>query len=84
MLSASVTFISLPGLDSFSRTAGMVAIVFATFSMVATVVAIFRHKADLERPISNVGFEGMMIITVCERLFFHFRKKTTEILIYRF
>ncbi|KAF8804295.1 hypothetical protein BYT27DRAFT_6700590 [Phlegmacium glaucopus] len=63
VLSASVTFISLPGLDPFSRTAGMVAIVFATFSMASTVVAIFRHKADLERPISNVGIEGMMVIT---------------------
>ena len=70
MLSASVTFISLPGLDPFSRTAGIVAIVFATFSMAATLVAIFRYKADLERPISNVGIEGMMVITVCETTFY--------------
>jgi hypothetical protein len=43
----------------------MVAILFAAFSMAATVVAIFRHKADLERPISHVVcIEGMMVITV--------------------
>ena len=65
VLSASVTFLSLPGLDAFSRTTGMVAVLFAAFSMAATVVAIFRHKADLERPISHVGIGGMMLITVC-------------------
>jgi hypothetical protein len=59
-----VTFLSLPGLDSVARTAGMVAVVFATFSLVATGVAILRHKADLERPISHVGIEGLMVISV--------------------
>ncbi|KAF8165963.1 hypothetical protein B0H34DRAFT_648053 [Crassisporium funariophilum] len=63
VLSASVTFLCLPGLDAFSRTAGMVAILFASFSMAATVVAIFRHKADLERPASHVGVEGLMMIS---------------------
>ena len=64
VLSASVTFLSLPGLDAFSRTTGMVAILLAAFSMAATVVAIFGFKADLERPISHLGVEGMMVITV--------------------
>lgn len=59
-----MTFLSLPGLDALSRTTGMVAILFAAFSMAATVVAIFRHKADLERPLSHVGIEGMMVISV--------------------
>ena len=63
-----MTFLSLPGLDAFSRTTSMVAILFAAFSMASTVVAIFRHKADLERPISHVGIEGMMVITVCDAL----------------
>jgi hypothetical protein len=49
-----VIFLSLPGLDAFSRITGMVAILFAAFSMAATVVAIFRHKAKLERPISHI------------------------------
>ncbi|KAH9482108.1 hypothetical protein JR316_0004203 [Psilocybe cubensis] len=62
VLSASVTFLSLPGLDSWARTAGMVAVLFATFTMVATAVAVLRHKADLERP-PSVGIEGFMIIS---------------------
>ena len=64
VLSASVTFLSLPGLDSVARTAGMVAVLFAAFSMAATGVAVLRHKADLERPISHVGVEGLMVISV--------------------
>ena len=59
-----MTFLSLPGLDAFSRTMGMVVILFAAFSMAATIVAIFRHEADLERPLSHVGIEGM-VISVC-------------------
>jgi hypothetical protein len=47
-----------------------VTILFAAFSMAATVVAIFRHKADLERPISHMGIDGMMVITV--RRWFYF------------
>jgi amino acid transporter len=51
----------------------MVAILFAAFSMAATVVAIFRYKADLDRPISHiVGIEGMMVITVLVVIFFFF------------
>ena len=64
VLSASVTFLSLPGLDSVARTAGMVAVLFAAFSMAATGVAVLRHKADLERPVPHVGVEGLMVISV--------------------
>jgi hypothetical protein len=67
VLSASLTFLSLPKgrfLADYGH-GGHAAILFAVFSMAATVVAIFRHKADLERPISHiVGIEGMMVITV--------------------
>ncbi|KAJ3505857.1 hypothetical protein NLJ89_g7196 [Agrocybe chaxingu] len=63
VLSASVTFLSLPGLDSVARTAGMVAILFAAGAIAATGVAVLRHKADLERPASRVGVEGIMIVT---------------------
>ncbi|KIM38706.1 hypothetical protein M413DRAFT_29942 [Hebeloma cylindrosporum] len=63
VLSASVTFLSLPGLDSVARTAGMVAVLFAAFSMAATGVAVLRHKADLERPVPHVGVEGLMVIS---------------------
>ncbi|KAF9535176.1 hypothetical protein CPB83DRAFT_831235 [Crepidotus variabilis] len=53
ILSASVTFLSLSGLDGVTRTTGMVAILFAAFAMAATGVAILRHKADLERSVSR-------------------------------
>ena len=58
VLSASLTFLFfLPGLDAFSRATGMVAILFAAFSM-AAMVAIFNHKIDLKRLISHVGGGG--------------------------
>ncbi|KAG6830126.1 hypothetical protein H0H87_009096 [Tephrocybe sp. NHM501043] len=63
VLSASVTFLSLPGLDNFARVAGFVAILFSTFSMVSTIVAIFRYKADMDHPISHVAGEGLMMLT---------------------
>jgi len=53
-LSASVTFLSLPGLDGPTRIPGFVAVLLATFSMVSSVVALFRYKSDLEC-VSNVG-----------------------------
>ena len=64
VLSASVTFLSLPGLDGLTRTASMVAGLFAAFAVAATGVAVLRHKADLERPISHVGVEGIAGISV--------------------
>ena len=70
VLSASVTLLSLPGLDSIARTTGMVAVVFAAFAMAATGVAVLRHKADMERPLSRMtGIEGLMLITVSVFLF---------------
>ena len=70
MLSASVTFLSLPGLDGVTRTAAMVAILFAAFAMAATGVAVLRHKTELERPVSHVGVEGVVGVSVC-RNFYH-------------
>lgn len=68
VLSASVTFLSLPGLDNIARIPGLVGVLFATFSMVATVLAVFRYKADMERTISGavgvVGGEGMVALSV--------------------
>ncbi|RDB19890.1 hypothetical protein Hypma_013085 [Hypsizygus marmoreus] len=63
VLSASVTFLSLPGLDSIARVAGFVAILFASFSMASTVVAIFRYKADMESSVSHIGREGLMMLS---------------------
>ena len=64
LLSASVTFLSLPGLDNIARVAGFVAILFSSFSMVSTLVAIFKYKADLEWPTAHVGGEGLVMLSV--------------------
>ncbi|KAJ4490026.1 hypothetical protein J3R30DRAFT_3653508 [Lentinula aciculospora] len=67
VLSASVTFLSLPGLDNVGRIAGLVAVILAAFSMVFSVVALFRYKADMECISSNIGTwagfsgEGLML-----------------------
>ncbi|KAH9947203.1 hypothetical protein B0H21DRAFT_692432 [Amylocystis lapponica] len=63
ILSASVTFISLPGLDDIARLAGLLAILFSASSMVSTVIALFRYKADVERTVVYVGHEGVMLLS---------------------
>ena len=64
ILSASVTFLSLPGLDDISRLAGLIAILFSASSMISTVVALFRYKADIDRAVVYVGGEGLMVMSV--------------------
>jgi hypothetical protein len=64
VLSTSVTFLSLPGLDGITRTPAMVAILFAAFAIAASGVAVLRHKADLERPVSYIGIEGIVGVSV--------------------
>jgi hypothetical protein len=64
-LSASVTFISLPGLDDLSRIAGLLAILCSTASMASTVVALFRYKTDVERSGQYyLSGEGLVMLTV--------------------
>ncbi|KAI0940341.1 hypothetical protein AcV5_001475 [Taiwanofungus camphoratus] len=63
ILSASVTFISLPGLDDVARLAGLLAILFSASSMVSTVIALFRYKVDIERTVVYVGGEGLMLLS---------------------
>jgi hypothetical protein len=62
-MSTSVTFISLPGLDSPSRVAGLVAIFCATGTMVSAVIALMRYKVDLDRDVA-FGGEGLTSLTV--------------------
>lgn len=62
VLSASVTFLALPGLDSIARVAGLVATLFASFSMAATLVAIFRYKSEMVRSAPQIG-EGIMWVS---------------------
>jgi hypothetical protein len=59
VLSAFVTFLSLPGLANIAPVARFVAIPFS-FSMASNVVAMFKYKSDLERP-----GEGLLMISVC-------------------
>ncbi|KAI0690265.1 hypothetical protein BC835DRAFT_1365422 [Cytidiella melzeri] len=63
ILSASVTLLTLPGLDDLARLAGMIAILFSASSMVSSVVALFKFKADMERTVVYVGGEGLMILS---------------------
>ncbi|OBZ70382.1 hypothetical protein A0H81_09801 [Grifola frondosa] len=63
ILSASVTFLSLPQLDDVARLAGLIAILFSASSMVSTVVALFRYKTDLERTVVYVGGEGLVYLS---------------------
>ncbi|TFK94846.1 hypothetical protein K466DRAFT_475411 [Polyporus arcularius HHB13444] len=61
ILSASVTFLSLPQLDDVPRLAGFLAIAFSASSMVSAVIALLRYKAELDRTIVYLGGEGLMI-----------------------
>jgi TRAP-type uncharacterized transport system fused permease subunit len=65
VLSASVTFLSLPGLDNIARIVALVAILCATASMVSSVIALFAFKAEMERTVSTLGGEGLMNLSVC-------------------
>ncbi|KII94553.1 hypothetical protein PLICRDRAFT_98675 [Plicaturopsis crispa FD-325 SS-3] len=63
VLSASVTFISLPGLDSVARVAGFVAILTSTASMVSALIVLFRYKADAQQSARSFVGEGMVLIS---------------------
>ncbi|KAL1751521.1 hypothetical protein FB107DRAFT_293842 [Schizophyllum commune] len=60
VLSASVTLLSLPGLDSVARVAGFVAALVSAFSMVSAVVALVRFQSDLTTV--SLG-EGMIVLS---------------------
>jgi hypothetical protein len=64
-LSASVTFITLPGIDDVSRVAGFLAILLSASSLISAVIALFRYKADIENPIMYPRGEGLVLLSVC-------------------
>ena len=64
VLSASVTLVSLPGLDNLGRIAGFVAILCSAASMISAVIALFRYKADVERAVVYMGGEGLVMLSV--------------------
>ena len=59
ILSASVTFLALPGLDNAARTAGFVAILASVASLASSVIALFRHQTEVRRIASRSG-EGLL------------------------
>ncbi|KAI0638617.1 hypothetical protein C8Q77DRAFT_1047520 [Trametes polyzona] len=58
ILSASVTLLSLPQIDDVARLTGFLAITFSASSMVASVLALFRYKTDIDRTVVYIGSEG--------------------------
>ncbi|KAF8505744.1 hypothetical protein F5888DRAFT_1604830, partial [Russula emetica] len=63
ILSASVTFITLPGIDDVSRVAGFVAILLSASSLISAVIALFRYKSDIENPIAYPRGEGLVLLS---------------------
>ncbi|KAJ6454152.1 hypothetical protein C8R45DRAFT_846631 [Mycena sanguinolenta] len=69
LLSASVTFLSLPGLHSIARAVALAVVLLAAGAMASGLVALFRYKAELVDAAStpvNMGAvrgEGLMIIS---------------------
>lgn len=66
ILSASVTLMSFPGLDSVARIGGLVAIIFSVLSMVSSFVSIFRYKSDMARG-PGPSAEGFVLLSVSVR-----------------
>ena len=64
ILSASVTFITLPGIDDVSRVAGFLAILLSASSLMSAVIALFRYKSDIENPIAYPRGEGLVLLSV--------------------
>jgi hypothetical protein len=64
ILSASVTFITLPGIDDISRVAGFLAILLSASSLISAVIALFRFKSDIENPIAYPRGEGLVLLSV--------------------
>lgn len=65
ILSASVTFITLPGIDDVSRVAGFIAILLSASSLISAVIALFRYKSDIENPVAYPRGEGLVLLSVC-------------------
>lgn len=63
ILSASVTLMSFPGLDSVTRIGGLVAITCSVLSMVSSFVSIFRYKSEMARG-TGPSVEGFVMLSV--------------------
>ncbi|VDC04132.1 unnamed protein product [Peniophora sp. CBMAI 1063] len=64
VLGASVTLISIPGLNDISRIASCISIILSASSLVSALLALLRWKTDVERNVySGIGQEGFMVMT---------------------
>ncbi|EIW76455.1 hypothetical protein CONPUDRAFT_168992 [Coniophora puteana RWD-64-598 SS2] len=70
ILSASVTLVTLPGIDEIARIAGIVAIACSVASMISAFAVIFRHKAEVYHGRSHgvggangIGGEGFIVLS---------------------
>ncbi|KAH7887288.1 hypothetical protein F5I97DRAFT_812378 [Phlebopus sp. FC_14] len=64
ILSASVTLISLPGLDSIARIGGLVAITCSVLSMITSFISIFRYKSEMARGVvGQSAGEGFVMLS---------------------
>ncbi|KZT29536.1 hypothetical protein NEOLEDRAFT_1056631 [Neolentinus lepideus HHB14362 ss-1] len=64
LLSASVTFLSFPGLDDVARVSAFLTVLCSVASMVSWVISMFRYNnTELERTVRFVGQEGMVVIS---------------------
>jgi hypothetical protein len=61
VLSTSVTFLGLPGLDSYARIAGFLGIFLSTASLTSSIMVLFRLKSDASRASTNISGEGFVI-----------------------
>ncbi|KAG9317911.1 hypothetical protein JVU11DRAFT_2142 [Chiua virens] len=62
ILSASVTLMSFPGLDSITRIGGLVAITCSVLSMATSFLSIFRYKAEMARG-TGPSAEGFVMLS---------------------
>ncbi|KAL4076495.1 hypothetical protein J3A83DRAFT_4357484 [Scleroderma citrinum] len=62
ILSASVTLMSLPGLDSIARIGGLVAISCSVLSMVTSFISIFRYKSEMAQGAAQTAGEGFVLL----------------------
>lgn len=63
ILSASVTLMTLPGLNGIARISGLVAIMCSVLSMTTSFISIMRHKTELAHGTPTSGSEGFVLLT---------------------
>ena len=56
-----MTFLGLPGLDSYARIAGFVGIFLSTASLTSSVVVLFHLKSEVNRASTHLSGEGFIV-----------------------